>query len=334
MKAIIWTKYGSPDVLQLGEIEKPTPKADELLIEIKATTAFMGDCELRGLRFSPLLAIPLRIYAGIWKPTRIKVLGQEFAGEVVEIGQDVSQYKVGDRVFGSAGFQMGSYAEYISVPEAQRGLHGPVAPMPGNFSYEEAAPVIIGGSEALHFMRVGQVKAGEHILINGAGGSIGTYAVQMAKHLGAEVTAVDHTSKLDMMREIGADHVIDYTKETFSQSGKTYDVIFDVVGKSSFAGCMACLRENGRYLVGNPQTRHRMQNRFRARTGNKKVILKTAEPTKEDLLYLKKMIEDGHLKTIIDRTYSLEKTAEAHHYAETGQKTGHVVISVNSSKGQ
>ena len=330
MKAIIWTKYGSPNVLQLGEVEKPTPKADELLIKIQAATAFMGDCEMRGLRFSPLLALPLRIYVGVWKPTRIQVLGQEFAGEVVAVGNTVTQYKVGDKVFGSAGFQMGGYAEFISVPESQRGLHGPVAPMPTNISYEEAAPVIIGGSEALHFMRVGNVKASEQLLINGAGGSIGTFAIQLGKQLGAEVTAVDHTSKLGLLRELGADHVIDYTKETFTQSGKTYDVILDVVGKSSFGGCMRHLKDNGRYLVGNPQTRHRLQNRLSPRQGNKKVILKTADPNKEDLLYLKQMIEDGQLKTIIDRTYPLEETAVAHQYVESGQKKGHVVITINN----
>ncbi len=328
MKAVLWTGYGSPDVLQNGDIEKPTPKPDELLIKVHATTAFMGDCELRSLQFSWLLSLPIRIYVGFLKPSRIKVLGQEYAGEVVEVGSKVSKYKVGDRVLGSAGFRMGAYAEYICVPETQKEMGGPIAHLPQGISYEEAAPLNIGGSEALHFMRVGNVKAGDKILINGGGGSIGSYAIQLAKHYGAEVTAVDRTEKLEMMRELGAMHVIDYTKEDFTQSGQQYDVILDVVGKASYSGCMRSLKKNGRYMVGNPQSSHRFNKRFRSRGQNQKVILETAQPNQPDLNTLTQLMAEGHIKSVIDKPFTLSQMADAHRYVESGMKKGNVVVSL------
>lgn len=329
MKAIIWTKYGPPDVLQLEEVEKPAPKDNEVLVRIRATTAFMGDCEMRGLKFPLYLALPIRIYAGFLRPNRIRILGQEFAGEVESVGKMVKQYREGDQVFGSTGFRMGAYAEYICVPEQQQDMSGPLAIMPANMSYAEAAAVNIGGSEALHFLRKGELKKGDRILINGAGGSIGTFAIQLARYFGAEVTGVDHTGKLDLMCSLGADHVIDYTQVDFTRSRNTYDVIFDVVGKSSFNDSLRSLKDNGRYLIGNPSFSHRIQGRWGENNRGKKVILETTQLNKADLNFLKDLVEAGKMKTVIDRSYPLEQMADAHRYVETGQKKGNVVITVD-----
>jgi NADPH:quinone reductase-like Zn-dependent oxidoreductase len=328
MRAIIWTKYGAPDVLQLREVAKPEPKDHEVQIKVLATTAFMGDCEMRGLKFPFYLALPIRLYVGILKPKRLKILGQEFAGEITALGKNVRHYQKGDPVFGSTGFRLGAYAEYICVPVEQQELAGPLAIKPQNMSYEEAAAVNIGGLEALHFLGKGNIKPGERVLINGAGGSIGTFAIQLAKHFGAEVTAVDRPEKLDMMRGIGADHVIDYTQEDFTQNGSTYDVIFDVIGKSPFSRSVQALRENGRYLIGNPTFAKMVRGRLGLGKGRKKVILETATLRKQDLIYLKDLIEAGKIRTVIDRSYPLEEMSAAHRYVETGQKKGNVVITV------
>lgn len=329
MKAVIWTKYGPPDVLQFGEVEKPTPKDHEVLVRIRATTAFMGDCEMRGLKFPLYIALPIRMYAGFLGPKRIRILGQEFAGEIESVGKNVKQYREGDQVFGSTGFRMGAYAEYICVPEEQQDMSGPLAIKPSNMSFEEAAAVNIGGLEALHFTRKGDLRKGNRVLINGAGGSIGTFAIQLARYLGAEVTSVDHTSKLDLMRSIGADHVIDYTQADFTMRGETYDVIFDVVGKSSFKGSLESLEENGRYLIGNPSLSHRIQGQWGDNKSGKKVITETTQLNKADLNFLRDLIEAGKIKTVIDRSYPLEQMADAHRYVETGQKKGNVVITVD-----
>jgi NADPH:quinone reductase-like Zn-dependent oxidoreductase len=329
MKAIIWTKYGPPEVLQLREVENPAPKEDEVLIRIYATTAYAGDCELRSLKFQRSMALAMRIYAGIRKPTRITILGQEFAGEVESAGKDVTLFKEGDQVFGHTGLGMGAYAEYICRPAQPKGMEGVMATKPTNMTYEEAAAVPTGGLEALHFLRKGNIKGGEKVLINGAGGSIGTFAVQLAKYFGAEVTGVDSTRKLDMLRSIGADHVIDYTQEEFTESGQTYDVIFDVVGKSSFSGSMRSLTQSGRYLLANPGQSQRRQMRRISRRSSKKVIAGNVGYRLEDLKYLKELIEAGKIKSVIDRSYPLEQIVEAHRYVETGQKKGHVVITVD-----
>ena len=225
MKAIIWTKYGSPDGLQLREVAKPTPKDNEVLIKIHATTASTPDTELRRLKLPFLYALPLRLYIGLIKPTRITILGTEFAGEVEAIGKDVTSYKPGDQVFGYTSLAMGTYAEYMCLAEKSSGMAGVMAKKPVNMSYGEAAAVPFGGLEALHSLRVANIQPGQKILIVGAGGSIGTFSVQFAKLYGAEVTGVDHTSKMEMLRSIGADHVIDYTQEDFTKNGKKYDVI-------------------------------------------------------------------------------------------------------------
>jgi len=328
MKAIVWTKYGPPDVLQLQEVDKPAPKEDEVLIRIFATTVYAGDCELRSLNLPRLMSLSMRVYVGLIRPTRITILGQELAGEIESIGQDVKLFKEGDQVFAHTGFGMGAYAEYICRPEEPEGIAGVLVIKPANMTYEEAAAVPTGGLEALHFLRKGNIQSGEKVLINGAGGSIGTFAVQLAKYYGAEVTAVDSTGKLDMLRSIGADHVVDYTKEDFTQRGQIYDVIFDVVGKSSFSGSIRSLKQNGRYLLANPSQTQRVQGRRTSRRSSKKVIFGNVSYRPEDLIYLKELIEAGKIKAVIDRRYPLEQMVEAHRYVDKGHKKGNVVITV------
>jgi 2-desacetyl-2-hydroxyethyl bacteriochlorophyllide A dehydrogenase len=321
MKAIIWTKYGAPDVLQLKEIEKPTPKDNEVLIRVCAATVTAGDCEARAFKFSMMFWLPLRIMLGIIRP-RIQILGQELAGEIEAVGKDVKRFKEGDHVFAATGPGFGGYAEYRCLPEKYA-----IAIKPNNMTFEEATTVPIG-IDSLHFIRKGKIQSGEKVLINGAGGSIGTFAVQLAKYFGAEVTAVDSTAKLEMLRSIGADYVIDYTKEDFTRRGEAYDVIFDVVGGSSFSRCVKSLNKNGRYLLANPRLLLMVRGLWTSLTSSKKVKTGLASYKAEDLVFLKELIESGKLKTVIDRQYPLEETAEAHRYVETGQKKGNVVITV------
>src|SRR3990172_2831 len=260
MKAIVWTRYGPPDVLQLRDVEQPTPKANEVLIRVLATTVTAGDCEMRSLRIPVSLRLLLRMYNGLRKPKRVTILGQEVAGEIESVGRDVRHRKNGDHVFAATGIHFGAYAEYICLPEDG------METKPANITYEEAAAIPVGGLNALHFLRKASIRSGHKVLINGAGGSIGTMAVQLAKSFGAEVTAVDSTRKLDMLRSIGADHVIDYTQEDFTKIGDTYDVIFDVVGKGPFSGCLRSLKERGIYLVGNPTLSRRVRGRWASTT--------------------------------------------------------------------
>jgi NADPH:quinone reductase-like Zn-dependent oxidoreductase len=327
MKAIVWTKYGSPDVLQLREVEKPTPKDNEVLIRIAATTVTAGDCEMRSLKFPILLSLPMRIWIGLRKPKGTTIPGTELAGEIEAVGKDVKLLREGDQVFGSAGMSFGANAEYICLPEKPGETEGGVAIKPVNMTYEEAATVPFGGRDALHFLRKGNLQPGQKILINGAGGSIGTFAVQLAKYFGAEVTAVDSTEKLAMLRSIGADQVIDYTQEDFTERGQTYDVIFDVIGVISFSRSDKALKQNGTYLLANPGSQM-VRGLWTRMTSSKKVIMETASGTIEDLVFLRELIEAGKIKSVIDRTYPLEQIADAHRYVETGHKKGNVVITV------
>ncbi len=320
MKAIIWPKYGSPDVLELKEVEKPTPKDNEVLIKIVAATVFAGDCEMRSFDFPISFWLPLRILFGLRKP-RIKILGQELAGEIEAVGIEVTQFKKGDQVFAPTDMSFGAYAEYICLPSTH-----PMAIKPTNMTYEEAATIPTGGLNALHFLRKGNIQSGQKVLIYGAAGGIGTFAVQIAKTFGAEVTAVDSTRKLDMLRSIGADHVIDYTQEDFTQNAETYDVIIDVVGKSSFSRSVRSLKQNGRYILGNPRLSGMIRGLWTSMISSKKVIIALAGYRTEDLIFLKELIEAGKIKSVIDRRYPLAQVAEAHRYVETGQKMGNVVI--------
>ena len=328
MKAIIWTKYGSADGLQLREVEKPVPRDNEVLIKIHAAAASTPDSELRRLKLPLLFAIPLRLYIGFIKPTRITILGTEFAGEIESAGKEVTRYQPGDQVFGYTGLVMGTYAEYMCLAEKPSGMAGVFAKKPVNMSYEEAAAVPFGGLEALHSLGKIEIQRGQKVLIVGAGGSIGTWTVQLAKHYGAEVTGVDHTVKLDMLRSIGTDHVIDYTREDFTKNGQTYDVILDTIGKSPFAGSLRSLNEKGTYLNANPGVFGGVRMRWISKKSSKKIIPWTAGYTTNNLLALKELIEAGKLKPVIDRHYPLEQAAEAHRYVDSGQKKGNVVITV------
>jgi NADPH:quinone reductase-like Zn-dependent oxidoreductase len=321
MKAIVWTRYGAPEVLKLQEVEKPTPKANEVLIRIHATTVTAGDCEARSFTIPLLFWLPFRLYMGLTRP-RVKILGQELAGVVESAGTAVTQHKPGDQVLAPTLMRFGAYAEYICLPETY------VVSKPSAMSYEEAATIPTGGMNSLHFLRKAHVRAGESVLINGAGGSIGTYAVQIAKALGAEVTCVDSTAKLDMLRSLGADHVVDYTQADFTRNGETYDVIVDVVGKSSFSSCIRSLKPNGRYVLGNPSLSGIIRGLWASRTTDKQVIFEPAGFKPEDYAFLKGLIEAGTVKPVIDRCYTLDQVAEAHDYVERGHKAGNVIIRV------
>mgnify|MGYP000040489942 CR=1 FL=1 len=323
MKAAVYRKYGPPDVLQLKEIEKPTPKDDEILIKVHAAEATKSDCEMRSFKFAvKWFWLPLRIALGLTKPRR-HVLGGYFAGEVESVGENVSKLKKGDQIFGCAGLRMGCYSEYLTLPDSYT-----IVPKPSNINFESAAAVPLGGLNALHFLKKANIRNGEKVLINGAGGSIGTFGVMIAKEMGAEVTAVDCTIKEEMLRRIGADHFFDYTKEDFTKSGKTYDVIFDMVAGSSYSKCVKTLDSKGRYLMANPRLSDMMRSVLSSKFTDKTVTFAFAGEKEEELLALKEMIEEGKIESIVDKIYPIEQAAEAHRRVETEQRLGPVVLSL------
>ena len=327
MKAMVWTAYGPPDVLMLKEVETPAPKADEVLIKIYATTVTAGDCEQRSLKLPIWHRLPMRAYVGFNRPKRITILGMDLAGRIKAVGDDVKLFEVGDQVFAVTGFVgMGTYAEYISLPEQPE--EGAMAIKPANMTYEQAAAVPTGGLEALCFLRQGNIRSGQRVLINGAGGTIGTFAVQLAKHFGVEVTAVDSTEKLDMLRSIGADQLIDYTQEDFTRSGERYDFILDIVGQSTFSACFRSLEDDGCYLIADPSLSQMVRGWWTSIISSRKVIFGAADPKNKDLMTLKELVEAGELISVVDRRYPFEQIPEAHRYVETGRKKGHVVITV------
>jgi NADPH:quinone reductase-like Zn-dependent oxidoreductase len=326
MKAIVYTKYGAPEVLRIKEIEKPTPENDEVLIRIHAAEVTKADCELRSFNFAVKWFWPLlRVAMGVTKPKK-QVLGGYFAGEVEAVGRDVSKFKKGDQVFGTTGLLFGAYGEYLCLPASYT-----IAPKPHNMNFEEAAAAPLGGLNALHFLRKANIRNGEKVLINGAGGSIGTFGVQIAKAMGAKVTAVDSTIKEEMLRRIGADHFFDYTKEDFAKSGQTYDVIFNMVARSSYSKCVNSLNPKGRYLIGNPRLSDMLRSVLTSRFTHKTAIFVFAGEKEEELLALKDLIEAGKIKSIVDKIYSPEQAADAHRRVETEQRLGIVVISMGKS---
>jgi NADPH:quinone reductase-like Zn-dependent oxidoreductase len=306
LKAITYSKYGPPEVLQLKEVVKPVPKDDEILIRVRAVEATKSDCEMRSFKFAvKWFWLPLRIALGVRKPRR-QILGGYFSGEVERLGKDVTEFSSGDQVFGAARLKLGAYGEYVALPASYT-----IVAKPGTMSHVDAAAVPLGGLNALHFMRLARIQEGEKILINGAGGSIGTHGVQIAKSMGAEVTAVDSTIKEDLLRRLGADHFIDYTKENFATMGRTYDVIFDMVAGSSYAANIRALNPNGRYLTANPRLSVMLRSVFTSRFSKKTAKFAFAQETREELLMLKQMIEDGKIKSIVDRVYPMEQAADS-----------------------
>ena len=323
MKGIVYTKYGSPDVLQLKEVEKPAPRDNEVLIKVHAAEATKADCELRSFNFQvKWFWLPLRMTMGLIKPKK-QILGGYFAGEVESVGKDVSKFKEGDQIFGTTKVRFGAYSEYVCLPDSYT-----LVPKPHNVSFEEAATVPLGGLNALHFLRKANLRKGEKVLVNGAGGSIGTYGVQIAKAMGAEVTAVDSTIKEEMLRRIGADHYFDYTKNDFTKSRKTYDVVFDMVAKNSYSQCVKALNPKGRYLMANPRISDMLRSVLTSTFTDKTAIFVFAGEKEEELLALKKMIEEGQINPLVDKIYTLDQAAEAHRRVETEQRLGPVVISV------
>lgn len=326
MNAVVYTRYGSPEVLQFKEVTRPTPKDDEVLIKVQAAEATKSDCELRSFKFPVTwFWLPLRLVLGLSKPKR-PILGIYFAGEVEAVGRNVATFKKGDQVFGSAGLRMGAYGEYICLPESYT-----MVSKPQNMSFEEAAAVPLGGLNALHFLTKANIHKGERVLINGAGGSIGTFGVQLAKAMGAEVTAVDSGIKEEMLRQIGADHFLDYRKEDFAKSGQTYDVILNLVARRSYAACMKALNPKGRYLLANPRLSDMIRSFFTTTFTDKTAMFAFAGETKKELLALKDLIEKGTLRSVVDKIYPLTQVAEAHRRVETEQRLGSVVISLGTS---
>jgi NADPH:quinone reductase-like Zn-dependent oxidoreductase len=325
MKAIVCTAYGGPDVLKLEEVEKPRPKAGEVLVRVRATTASRADCEIRRFEFPAWIWLPIRLAFGVVRP-RVRVLGQEFAGEVAALGDGTTSFAPGDRVYGTTGIGLGAYAEYVCA--GGRRVGSVVAPMPAAIGYAEAAAVPYGAMEALRFLRKGGIGAGQRVLIIGAGGSFGTYAVQLAKHAGAEVVAVDSAGKLEMLREIGADQVVDYTQRDFTDGAGDFDIVFDVIGRTPFGGVVRLLRPGGRYVVANPHTAQLLRGLWASMTGDKKMVFSSGAVQDEHLRAVTELVATGALRPIIDRQYPLEQMAEAHRYAETEQKLGNIVIVV------
>lgn len=296
MKAVVYEKYGSPDVLELRDIEKPEPKGNELLVKVYSTTVTAGDWRMR--KPEPFLA---RLFNGLFKPSKVKILGFEIAGVIEEVGNEVTTFRKGDSVFASCGFKFGGYAEYKCLPDNSQ-----VALKPSNMTYDEAATVPVGGLTALRFLRDTGIKKGSNVMIYGASGSVGTFAVQIAKSYGASVTAVCSTANVEMVRSLGAETVIDYTKKDFTLSGKSFDLIFDAVGKTSKSVCKKLLNPGGRFIT----------------------VMTNPKSNPDDLAVLKELIESGKLKTVIDRIYTLEQIREAHAYVEKFHKKGNVVVNI------
>ena len=324
MRAVVYDRYGPPDVLRLADVERPVPKEDEVLVQVHATTVNRLDVHTREANRRGGLGVSLlsRLVSGVRRP-RQRILGSEFAGEVAAVGAGVSEFAVGDRAFGNSGLRFGAHAEFMCIREGAR-----IAHMPAGIGFEEAAPVSDGGLNALTCLRQADLRDGRTILIYGASGAIGTAGVQLARHFGADITAVCSTKNLELVKSLGADRVIDYTREDFTRNGQTYDVIFDAVGKLRFTRCRASMKAAGIFLptdgFGNL-----MRALWPSRRGDKKVVFQIPpRQTKQDILFLKDLVEARKFRAVIDRTYPLEDVVEATRYVGTEQKTGNVVLTI------
>lgn len=319
MRAIVNTEYGPPDVVKLREVDKPAPKDNEVLIKVNATTVNRTDCGFRSAEY-----FISRFFSGLFRP-KFKTLGNEFAGVIEAIGKNVTSFNIGDEVFGFSGIKFGAHAEYMTIAENEA-----ITTMPGNLTFEEAAPITEGGHYALCDIRAANVKSGQNVLIYGASGAIGSAAVQLTKYFGAKVTAVCNTKNVELLQSLGADQVIDYTTQDFTKTGQLFDFVFDSVGKSSFGQCKPLLNKKGIYI--STELGKKSENIFLALftpiLGGKKVLFPIPKISKEDVILLKELVESGQYKPVIDRKYSLEQIVEAYKYVETGQKTGNVVITM------
>jgi len=319
MRAIINTEYGPPEVVKLMEVDKPVPKDNEVLIKVYATTVNRTDCGFRSAEY-----FISRFFSGLFRP-KFKTLGNEFAGEIEAIGKDVTSFNIGDKVFGFSGIKFGAHAEYMTIAENEA-----ITTIPHNLTFEEAAPITEGGHYALCDIRAANIKSGQNVLIYGASGAIGSAAVQLVKYFGAKVTAVCNTKNLELLKSLGADQVIDYTNQDFTKIDQIFDFVFDAVGKSSFGQCKPLLNKKGIYI--STELGKNSENIFLALItpifGGKKVIFPLPTISKEDVIFLKELVETDKFKPVIDRRYTLEQILEAYKYVETGQKTGNVVITL------
>lgn len=322
MKAIVYERYGPPEVLQLKEVEKPTPKDNEVLIKTHATTVTSGDWRVRSLNVPAGFGLIMRLVFGVSRPKQ-PILGTELAGVIESVGKDVSKFKVGDQVFAFSDAAMGCHAEYKCMPQ-----DGAIALKPANLTFDETAAISFGGTTALSFLRRGKLQRGESVLVNGASGGVGTAVVQLAKHFGADVTGVCSTANVELVRSLGASRVIDYTKEDFTQNGETYDVIVDTVGTAPFSRSKASLKEGGRLLMVLGGLPDMLQIPWVSMTSSKKIIAGPATGRAEDLRFLAELAEAGEFKPVIDRRYPFEQIAEAHRYVDTGRKRGNVIITL------
>jgi 2-desacetyl-2-hydroxyethyl bacteriochlorophyllide A dehydrogenase len=318
MKAIVSTKYGAPEVLQMKEVDKPVPGENEILIKIHATSVSSGDARMR--RADPFV---IRLIFGFRKPKK-SIPGVVLAGEIEAVGSSVSRFKAGDQVFGSSGMAFGAHAEYVAVPE-----DAVLALKPATISYEEAAAIPFGGTAAMHFLRLANIQAGQKVLVYGASGALGTVGIQLAKNFGAEVTAVCSSANFDLVKSLGADKVIDYTKEDFTSKREHYDVVFDTLGKSPLGKTLGSLRKGGVLLLANAGLGTMISSAFRSNFGNKKIVSGVIKETSEDMNSFKQLMEDGKLKAVIDRIYTLKQISEAHAYVDKGHKKGNVIIAIH-----
>lgn len=318
MKAAVYTKYGPPEVLQLQEIEKPLPKDNEILVRLEATAVNSGDWRLR--KADPFA---FRLFFGLLKP-KINILGAVFSGEIESVGRDVKLFKAGDQVFGHTDMRFGAYAAYLCLSES-----GTLALKPNSLKHTEAAVIPFGGTTALHFIKKASIKTGQRVLINGASGAVGSAAIQLAKHFGARVTGVCSTANIDLVKSLGADNVIDYSKTDFAKIGETYDIIFDTVNKIPFPHCIKSLNKNGILILSAAGMSEMIQGFWASITSSKKVLTGIISHNAEDINFLKQLIETNKLKPVIDKTFPLEQIAEAHAYVEKGHKKGNVAISIN-----